>query len=83
MRSPLDAAKVEYILYELCTVGGYCLPPNRREWLKNKPPTDIESFADAVIRAEGLDPQAEKRLRRGVIEIIIKHWKDEDDEAAA
>jgi len=81
MRPPLDPAKVGHILYELCTVGGYCLPRNQRARLQGRPPPDIDAFADAVMRAEALDPHAEKRRREGVIRIIAKHWKD--DEARA
>ena len=82
MRPPLNTTKVEYILQELCTVGGYCLPQKRRAWLQSKPPTDIDTFADAVMRAEGLDPDSHKRLREGVLAIIAKHWKDEDVEGS-
>ena len=70
--------KIEALLYELCVVLGFCLPPDAQARLKNDPPKDANEFADAVIRAEGLDPYADipLHLRRDVRNRVAKHFRD-------
>lgn len=78
----MTPAQVEALLYELCVVLGFCLPPEANERLKSDPPADVDEFADAVIRAEGLDPYADisLNLRRDVCARIAKHFRDAEDE---
>ena len=62
---------------------GFCLPPDEQARLRESPPTDVDAFTDAVIRAEGLDPHADvpRHLRRDMRERVAKHfWKAEDDQ---
>ncbi|MCV2393903.1 hypothetical protein OEB99_06250 [Actinotalea sp. M2MS4P-6] len=49
----MDAAG---LLDDLCVRLGYCLPPEDRQRLIDDPPTSVDAFTDAVVRAEGLDP---------------------------
>lgn len=74
--------KIEALLYELCVVLGFCLPPDAQAKLKSDPPRDADEFADAVIRAEGLDPYADisLHLRRDVRNRAAKHYRDAEDE---
>ena len=51
--NPVD---VEGLLYVLCVELGFCLDPDPREQLISNPPSDVDAFTDAVIRAEGLEP---------------------------
>ena len=66
MKTPLRSQQIAYLLDELCVELGFCLPPDERARLQNKPPEDIDAFTDDVFRAEGLEPMADRQLRRQV-----------------
>ena len=74
--------KIAELLTELCVVLGFCLPPDAITRLKSEPPSDADEFADAVIRAEGLDPYAEipLHMRRDIRNRVAKHFRDAEDE---
>jgi hypothetical protein len=78
----IPPAKIEALLTELCVVLGFCLPPDAVARLTNNPPLDIDEFADAVIRAEGLDPYADipLHLRRDVRDRVAKHFRNAEDQ---
>jgi hypothetical protein len=64
---------VRPLLDELCVDLGFCLPPDKAAARIQAPPTDVESFTDAVFVAEGLDPMmADKRVRRQVRERVAR-----------
>lgn len=77
MKSQLSSQQIEVLLQELCVRLGFCLPPNRQAHLSESPPTEIDAFTDAVIHAEGLDPQSDMpiRLRRDVRAIVAEHFR--------
>jgi hypothetical protein len=74
--------KIEALLYELCVDLGFCLPPDAQVRLTSNPPRDAQQFAEAVIRAEGLDPEADisLHLRRDVQNRVAKHFRAAEDE---
>lgn len=78
----ISPAKIEVLLTELCVDLGFCLPPDAVARLKSDPPPDTDEFADAVIRAEGLDPYADipLRLRRDIRDRVAKHLREAEDE---
>ena len=82
MSFQLSPAQVEALLYELCGVLGFCLPPDEQARLRESPPTDVDEFTDAVIRAEGLDPHADipRHLHRDVRARVAEHFRKADDE---
>jgi hypothetical protein len=82
MNFKMPPEKIATLLTELCVVLGYCLPPDAIARLKNDPPAGAGEFADAVIRAEGLDPRAEipLHLRRDIRNRVARHFKDAEDE---
>jgi hypothetical protein len=69
--SPKD---IEWLLEDLCTQFGFSMAgrdPDRFIALAHQGP---DVFADAVLLAEGLDPNdlaLDKRLRRGVHEFVV------------
>ncbi|MEU2371254.1 hypothetical protein ACPCIX_04850 [Streptomyces pseudogriseolus] len=69
------AAEVGELLYELCVDLGFCLPPDDMRRLKEAPPTDADSFTDAVFAAEGMDPAAHDELREQVREAVDRHMR--------
>jgi hypothetical protein len=66
------AERIAYLLDELCTGLGFCLPPAAREHLKANPPADPGAFAAAVFCAEGLDPAADRRLYQQVHDAVTR-----------
>ncbi len=78
----LSSIQVKSLLSELCVMLGFCLPPDEKTRLRESPPTDLDEFTDAVIRAEGLDPHADipLRMRRDIRERVAKHFRKAEDE---
>ena len=68
MNAQPETKQIQFLFNELCVDLGFCLPGEAQARLLNNPPADIDAFADAVIRAEGLDPSADipRTLRRDV-----------------
>jgi hypothetical protein len=82
MSFQMSSAQVEALLYELCAVLGFCLPPDEQAQLRESPPTDVDAFTDAVIRAEGLDPHADipLHMRRDIRSRVAEHFRKAEDE---
>jgi len=78
----MSPRQAERLLEELCVALGFCLPPDASARLMHEPPTDIDAFTDAVIRAEGLDPCADipLQLRRDVRARVANHFRAAEDE---
>ncbi|MFA7236229.1 MAG: hypothetical protein WC058_05125 [Phycisphaeraceae bacterium] len=74
----LSPSEVEDLLWDMCVILGFCLERKDQEQLAHFPPTDVESFVDAVFEAEKMDPQASPHLRQQVRELITKHFRDAD-----
>lgn len=55
-------ARIRALLSQLCVELGLCLPPAKHDELVASPPLDGRSFAERVLRAEGLDPDAQLEL---------------------
>ena len=76
----LNPAEVESLLSKLCIDLGFCLAPEAENRLREKPPTDVNTFTDAVFVAEGLDPQhADRNLYRQVLEVVGTAFENHDD----
>ncbi|MFF9488379.1 hypothetical protein [Streptomyces sp. NPDC014676] len=67
-RDPEDG--IRELLHELCVDLGFCLPPHEQQRLREAPPADADSFADAVFAAEGMNPGHHTRLWHQVRERI-------------
>jgi len=67
----LSEGEVQQLLDDLCVRLGFCLPPDAQSDLRRCPPESASAFAEAVIRAEGLDPnQLSRELRRSITGLI-------------
>jgi len=53
----ISESDVKYLFDDLCAEQGFCLSPKMNSRLAKFPPKTSEKFADAIIRAEGLNPQ--------------------------
>ena len=84
MSFQLSPAQVEALLHDLCTALGFCLPSNERARLREFPPTDVDSFTNAVIRVEGLDRFVDipLHLRRDLRARVEKHFRMSEDKEA-
>ena len=73
----MSPRQVELLLSELCVDLGFCLPIEAQARLLQDPGTDVDAFTDAVILAEGLDPDAgiSLHLRRDMRARVLKHFK--------
>jgi len=60
---------------ELYAKLGFCLSPCEQRRLRESPPSEVNSFVDAVLLAEGLDPRLNKQLRRTVRDTIEWHMR--------
>jgi hypothetical protein len=77
----MNPKRVQTLLDELCIGLGFCLPPQVCAQLKEKPPTNVAAFSEAIFRAEGLDSGASRRLSRQVRDVVSKHfcaWEEEE-----
>ena len=72
--------EIERLLQDLCTSLGFSMAVRDPDGFIALAHQGPHIFADAVLRAEGLDPNdppLEKRLRRGVHEFVaarFEHW---------
>jgi len=73
-----SASTTIQLLDLLCVKLGFCLPPDERRRLCTCPPSSVESFTDAVFRAEGMDPDvADRHLHRQVRDFVRSAFEDE------
>jgi hypothetical protein len=64
-------ATIEALLDDLCVTFGFCLPPDAKKTLGTNPPEGVHAFTDAVIRAEGMDPETlDTTPRRSMREMV-------------
>jgi hypothetical protein len=68
------ASKIDALLYQLCVGMGHCLSSEDWARLLDDPPPDAESFADAVLRAEGIDPHWEDKRSHARFVDFIRTW---------
>jgi hypothetical protein len=60
-------------LQELCVKFGYCLSPEDQQAILASSPVDADAFVDAVLTAEGRDPNLiTKQERRPMVEAATR-----------
>jgi hypothetical protein len=65
---------METLLSELCTVLGYCLPPDDHARLLQMPADDVGGFTRAVFEAEGLEEPYDESEWRNVSGLVASHF---------
>jgi hypothetical protein len=68
-------ADVQWLLNDLCTSGGYCGAVRDTERFVELAKEGAEIFADAVLTAEGLDPQIDTEQRRSVRDFVAERFE--------
>jgi hypothetical protein len=66
--------RVDALLYELCVVYGFCLPPDERDALIDEPPGDADSWVHAVLVAEGMDPALCDKKMHLYLGEMVQDW---------
>ena len=80
----LSAREVRSLLSKLCGELRFCLPEAAGERLERNPPTDAREFADAVFRAEGLDPlTADRQVYRQVKAVVADAFRSNREQGDA
>jgi hypothetical protein len=67
----LIARDVDFLLGDLCVTLGFCLSPDVQAEFVARPPEDVDTFAEAVFRAEGLDPVTGDRRLYGQVRSLV------------
>jgi hypothetical protein len=71
-----SSAEIEFLLSELCTKLGFCLPADEQARLCKTPPEDVDVFTKAVFLAEGFDLETvDKHLYRKVRERVAEAFQ--------
>lgn len=78
--------ELNYFLYDLCVTWGFCIDPSARATIAKAERYTAITFAEDVIRAEGMNPEHESkcvkkiaglfRLRFGEDAIDIHNFED-------
>jgi hypothetical protein len=66
--------RVEALLRDICTRGGFCLRPDEVQALVAAPPPDVNSFVDAILVAEGIDPLFCGTGTRDFLSDAVRDW---------
>jgi hypothetical protein len=66
----LTAKEIKWLLEDLCVQHGICLYPDQVEEFLAPCPEDAATFTEAVFVAEGLDPNAHRRLYERVFNLV-------------
>jgi hypothetical protein len=77
MSSDGNTTEVGRLLAELCAKLGFCLPPEEQARLEDSPPPGVDALTDAVLLAEGFDPQlVDEELRQQVRDLVAKYLEE-------
>lgn len=66
-----------YLLYDLCVIWGFCIPPDDFEIITNADSYDSNNFAKDIIKAEGMDPNETKWTKKIAERFEIRFGKRE------
>ena len=58
--------EINYLLYDLCVIWGFCIPPNKNDEICKRTNLTAEQFANEVIEADGMKPEHEKQWIRKI-----------------
>ena len=53
--------EINYLLYDLCVIWGFCIPPKNSEEISKKTCFNAKEFATSILLAEGMNPDYEKK----------------------
>jgi hypothetical protein len=65
---------LRWLLYDLCVDGGYCIPSDATDAIAQRSSITAGEFARAVLEAEGMNPDYEKKALRAVRARFIERF---------
>ena len=70
--------ELSYLLYDLCVIWGFCIPPNRAEEISKMSHWSAKEFAISVVEAEGMNPEYEQEWVRKIAEKFRERFGAEE-----
>lgn len=64
--------KLRWLLHDLCVDSGFCIPPADVDRIAQTKRLDADTFANEVLRAEGMVPEYHKQFHRGIRQRFIE-----------
>ena len=69
-----DSSQVAWLLNDLCVQLGHCSAGREQERFEQLVSLGPDAFADAVLIAEGINPEYEKQLRREAHDFVAARF---------
>lgn len=73
--------ELRYLLYDLCVIWGFCIPPTDFERIAKQDQLDSEEFAKQVLIAEGMDPLEENEWYPKIAQRFIERFGSNQNSA--
>ena len=70
--------ELSYLLYDLCVIWGFCIPPIRAEEICKTSHWGAKEFAISVVEAEGMNPEYEQKWVREIAEKFRERFGAEE-----
>lgn len=74
MDAQSNSERVHWLLYDLCTQFGFCSAVREPEKFERLVSEGADTFADAMLTAEGLAPDLHKQIRRKVRAFVVERF---------
>src|ERR1051326_1423460 len=76
--TPPMERELSFLLYDLCVVWGFCIPPAKAEEIREVSRWSAEKFAISVVEAEGMNPEYEQEWVRKIAERFRERFGAEE-----
>ena len=70
--------EINYLLYDLCVIWGFCIPPNNQFEISKTEYYNAVDFAKDIIEAEGMDPKYENKWVKKISEKFKERFGAEE-----
>ena len=78
----VDSKRVGWLLQDLCTQLGHCSAAREPSRFEEMVASGPAAFADAILAAEGINPEYEPAMRRDVQSFVAERFARWDAEGA-
>ena len=76
--TPPMEREINYLLYDLCVIYGFCIPPEDSERISLLKHLNAKEFARSVLIAEGMNPDYEHKWAKMISNKFIERFGSED-----
>lgn len=70
--------ELNYLLYDLCVIWGFCIPPDYGQKISQTESYNAKEFAKDVITAEGMNPEHETKWMKRISEKFKERFGDNE-----